>query len=154
MISKNKFKCCYNHLMAIPNMFKCVYDISPLSTWSTWQTMMVYTTQIPLWIDKYSSFHFSCRKTKTETFCGFPVSVREVSLRTGNTAKLFYPCELNKSHHRVMEEEQCMLKDTWKSHSLTTCSKKRQLISGYSGLILTQLSFDYPQGQTLHNLTG
>lgn len=112
----------------MPNMFKCVYDISPLSTWSTWQTMMVYTTQIPRWIDKYSSFHFSCRKTKTENFFGFPVSVREVSLRTGNTAKLFYSCELNKSHHRVMEEEQCMLKDTFENHIVWPLAQKRAYI--------------------------
>lgn len=89
MISKNKFKCCSYYLMAIHNVFKCVYDSSALSTWSTWQTMMVHIAQMPLWLDKSFSFHFSHRKTKTENFCVLSVSVREVCLRTGNTEKLF-----------------------------------------------------------------
>lgn len=136
MISKNKFKCCSYYLMAIHNVFKCVCDISPISTWSTWQTMMVYTTQMLLWLNKYFHFHLSRRKTKTENFCGFPVSVREVCLRTGNTAKLFCSRELTKSHHRFVKEEQWMFgRDFWKSYSLTTYSKKSQFRSGYSGLI-------------------
>lgn len=66
MISNKKFKCCSYHLIAVHNVFKCVYDICPLSTWSTLQTLMVYTTQILLGLDEYFSFHFSRRKIKTE----------------------------------------------------------------------------------------
>lgn len=143
MIYKNKFKCCSYYLMANHNVFKCVYDISPLSTWSTWQTM-IYTTQMPLWLDRHFSFHFSWRKTKTENFCGFPVLVRGVFLRTGNTAKLFYSFKLSKSHRRVVEEEQCMLKETFENHIVWPLAKKRASLDQVAQ-DLFQLSFEYPQ---------
>lgn len=99
------------------------------------------------------SFPLSGRKTKAENSCGFPIPVREACLRTRNTAKLFHSCELCRSYHQVMEAEQCMLEETFENHAVWLLAQRRVILDQVAQDLL-QLSFEYPQGWILQNLTG